>query len=139
VAEQLKVKAGYFSLQAVNPPDGGICTVFLSKDKANEIAKQGDWRHKELAYTVPAALSQPRSIWEWKREGKVRGNCYIARPERRFIGEHAADVPAQSDRVFLVFVTGRGIVHHWRWEQASENAPDIPIDHSDDRFGRQLL
>jgi len=112
--------------------------VFLAVPKAKAIAKMGDWRVRELAYTVPEALTDYQTAFEWKRDGKVRGICFVHRAERRFVGKSAAEAPVQTNRIFVAFVTERWILHEWRWEEADPDDPSIPADHGQDRFGEKL-
>lgn len=134
----LEIKTGYHSLRGVDPRTGETVTVFLAVPKAKAIAKMGDWRVMELARTVPEALTDYQTAFEWKRDGKVRGLCFVHLPARRFVGKYGAEAPPQPNRVFVAFVTERWILHEWRWEDADPGDPSIPADHGADRFGERL-
>lgn len=132
-------KPGFFTLDAVDPTDGSYSEVFLSLERARLLAVIGDWRLEEMKHLLPFVLTHPTAIFEWKREGEVRGLCYVASPKSRYVGVSASEVPAQKNRVFTVFVTDKSIIETWRWEAASQDDPPLPLDQAPERFARKLL
>jgi hypothetical protein len=133
----------YILLSAVDPNSGSPCQVQISFERMQAVARRSMGHAMECAYIVPAVLQRPTAVFEGLRleeDEDRRGvgwRCYCGVPEfaYRADGSKLSPWPGQ---VFVVFVNDDRIAYNWRWEQADDDEPALPIDY-EDRFRRRLL
>lgn len=143
-------KRGYLSLDAVNPADGSHFEVWISRERAEAVAKRGRHAVCEMGYVVSEVLRKPRRVYEGVRwegdQDRHRATdewlCYIGLPTADFRTPDS-DRPSQpgKGKLFLVFVNRDRIAYNWRWEPAAEGTVDVPCGQGDSesRFGKQVL
>lgn len=133
----------YILLEAVNPADGKACTVQISYERMQTVARRSLGHASECGYIVPAILQKPTAIFEGLRldaDEDRRGvgwRCYCGVPAHSYRADGTA-APAYPNQVFLVFVNQERIAYNWRWEKADPDQPDLPLGYAE-RFKQRLL
>jgi len=129
------VRAGYSTLQAINPHSGVVWEVFLSQLQQAKTAKLGMGKTKELAYLVPETLMKPQAVFIGLRDEGDEGLCYVGSPSCSYRGTDGKQADPWVGQVYLVFVNKDKVVFSWRWERGVNGMPE----NYDKRFSKQVL
>lgn len=101
--------------------------------------QRGPGAARELGYTVPHTVLQPRAIFRGVRaEGEPKWYCYVSRPAHAYDRQTGELRAAWKGQVFLVIVDDDLIVARFRWAKADRVNPDLPADH-ETGFNERLM
>ena len=127
-----------WTLDAIDPfgDDGAVWKVWVDQAHVDGLSRHRvDPRFYRLLL-LSEVLSDPTAIFQgWEREGQDGGLCYVGSPAKDYRSE-SIEVPPPPGKVFLAFVTSRGKVSEWRWEDSDEDDPHFPKGYNKGRFTR---
>lgn len=118
-----------WTLEALDPHDPtGVGTREVWIDQAHlESLTRGNLAPRFYrVLLVPEIVRNPAVVFEgWERAGHEDDLCYAGIPSTDFRTD-TIQVPPPPGKTFLVFVTRRGRVTKWRWEDADPDQPEYP-------------
>ena len=114
---------GFHDVGAAKCPSGkGTWTVRISREAAEVVCDQGPVGKFHDLFLVPDLLDDPHFICEGlRRKGAEKHLCYVGRPQFRK-REDGQSQEAPMNRVFLVFVSSKGTLLKWRWDEMGKTS-----------------
>jgi len=139
-----KHRRDYLKIHAVDPKTGKRDYILISYDRLQRVGKRSKGQTMEAKDTLPETVQNPQHIYEgirWDEDEKssdVPGwRCYCKKPALRYncMGKL---VPADPNRVFLVFVNINKVAYLWYWHEVDDEDKTLPSGHKT-RFKRKVI
>lgn len=131
-------------LQAVDPLTGGQCSIQVSFERMQTVARRSLGHAKECGLIVPYVLQNPTAVWEGLRRDEDEDRegfgwrCYCGVPKAAYAAD-GSECPPYPRQVYLVFVNDQHIAYNWRWEKCDPEDVRLPMVHNERRFRRRLI
>lgn len=133
------------AIEALDPVTGGVCHVFLSHRRLQNVGGRGMAHALEVCRIVPGILRAPSAVFEGllrdEDEDRDPGSppgwrCYCGIPLHSFRQDGSQHRP-YPNQVYTVFVNHDNVAYNWRWERSAEDNIALPENHAI-RFRRRL-
>ncbi len=129
------LRKGYLTLSSPDPISGLEREFFLSQSTADHLLRCGPSSKYFAIQSAVMVIENPLMIFKGlERDGKEDALCFVGKPDRFGDGWKA---PASPGWIFLVFVTGDGVIFEWRWEKSVSESDSNPSD-CNARFGELI-
>lgn len=144
MAVKKRTRREYLMIQAIDPEKGTLTAkIQISYARMHALGRRSKGQTNECAFIVPIILQKPTAIFEGLRSDNDedrRGygwRCYVGLPLCHY-RQDGEQVDPLDGMVYVVFVNTDGIAYNWRWEQADETDPKLPINH-ETRFAKRWI
>lgn len=144
MAKRKESRREYLMIEGIDPETGKLTAqIQISYDRLHKISTRSIGQLKEAAEIVPQVLQKPTAIFEGlclDNDEDHRGcgwRCYVGLPDRAYRAD-GEQLPPLDGMIYMVFINSEGIAYNWRWENADETNPELPMDYGL-RFIKRLI